>query len=130
MLCTSLNPLGLTTSSDTLGGEELSQVSMLRLTPSIGVRTSKLKRPLTRSEVTFSWIVEQDGYMKLREIKTIGLGVNQHEAGYWIDLVNTKVLLEWNDNREALAISQRCGTKVDTNQGVHLGGSERYASAI
>jgi hypothetical protein len=130
MLCSSLNPLSLTTSSDTLGGEELSQVSMLRLTPSIGVRISKLKRPLTRSEVTFSWIVEHDGYMKLREIKTIGLGVNQHEAGYWIDLVNTKVLLEWNDNREALAISQRCGTKVDTNQGVHLGGSERYASAI
>jgi hypothetical protein len=28
--------------------------------------------------------------MKSREIKTIGLGVNQHEAVYWIDLVNTK----------------------------------------
>jgi hypothetical protein len=46
MLCSSLNPLGLTTSSDTLGGEEMSQVPMLRLTPSIGVRTSKLKRLL------------------------------------------------------------------------------------
>jgi hypothetical protein len=43
MLRSSFNPLGLTTSSDTLGGEELSQVPMLRLTPSIGVRMSKLK---------------------------------------------------------------------------------------
>jgi hypothetical protein len=43
MLSSSLNPLGLTTSSDTLGGEELSQVPMLRLTPSIRVRMSKLK---------------------------------------------------------------------------------------
>jgi hypothetical protein len=87
-------PLGLTTSSDTLGGGELSQVPMLRLTPSIGARTSKLKQSLTRSKVTFSWIVEQDGYTKLREMKMTGLGVNQHEAGYWIDLVNTKALLE------------------------------------
>jgi hypothetical protein len=37
MLHSSLNPLSLTTSSGTLGGEELSQVPMLRLTPSIGV---------------------------------------------------------------------------------------------
>jgi hypothetical protein len=81
MLCSSLNPLDLTTSSDTLGREELSQVPMLRLTPSIGVRTSKLKRPLARSEVTFSWIVEQDGSTKSREIKMAGLGVNQHQAG-------------------------------------------------
>jgi hypothetical protein len=44
--------------------------------------------------VTFSWIVEQDGYTKSREIKRIGLVVIQHQAGYWIDLVNTKALLE------------------------------------
>jgi hypothetical protein len=44
MLHSSLEPLGLTTSSDTLGGEELSQVSMLRLTLSIGTITSKLKQ--------------------------------------------------------------------------------------
>jgi hypothetical protein len=69
MLCSSLNPLGLTTSSDTLGGEELSQVPML-------------KQSLARLEVTFSWIAEQDGYMKSREIKTTRLGVNQHQAGY------------------------------------------------
>jgi hypothetical protein len=25
---------------------------------------------------------------------------------------------------------QQCGSKVDTNQGVHLGRSERYASTI
>jgi hypothetical protein len=47
--------LGLTTSSDTLGGEELSQVPMLRLTSSIGVRTSKLKRSSVQSGMTFSW---------------------------------------------------------------------------
>jgi hypothetical protein len=82
MLRPSLDPPDLTTSSDTLGGEELSQVPMLRLTSSNGARTSKLKQPLTRSEVTFSWIAEHDGYMKLREIKTMGLGVNQHQAGY------------------------------------------------
>jgi hypothetical protein len=28
--------------------------------------------------------------MKSREIKMTGLGVNQHQAGYLIDLVNTK----------------------------------------
>jgi hypothetical protein len=44
MLRTSLNPLGLITSSDTLDGEELSQVPMPRLTPSIGVRTSILEK--------------------------------------------------------------------------------------
>jgi hypothetical protein len=44
MLRSSLDPLRLTTSSDTLGGEELSQVPMLRLTLSIGPRTSKLKQ--------------------------------------------------------------------------------------
>jgi hypothetical protein len=43
MLCSLLNPLDMTTSSDTLDGEELSQVPMLRLTASIEVRTSKLK---------------------------------------------------------------------------------------
>jgi hypothetical protein len=56
MLRSSLDPLGLTTLSDTLGGEELSQVPMLRLTPFIRVRTSTLKQSLARSEVTFSWI--------------------------------------------------------------------------
>jgi hypothetical protein len=61
MLHSSLNFLGLRTSSDTLGGEELPQVPMLRLTPSIGLRTSKLKRLLARSEVTFYWIAEHDG---------------------------------------------------------------------
>jgi hypothetical protein len=55
----------------------------------------------------------------------IVLGVNQHEAGYWIDLVNTKTLLKREGCREALAIPQRCGSKLDTNQGVHLGRSER-----
>jgi hypothetical protein len=116
MLRSSLDPLSLTTSLDTLVGEELSQIPILRLTPSIGVRTSKLKQSSTRSEVTFSWIVEHDGYTKSREIKTTGLGVNQHQAGYWIDLVNTKALLERNGYREALAIPQRCGLKVDVNQ--------------
>jgi hypothetical protein len=122
--------LGLTTWSSTLGGEELSQVQMLRLTLSIGVRTSKLKWSSVRSEATFSWMEEQNGYVKSREIKMTRLGVNQHQAGYWIDLVNTKALLGQNGFREALANPQWCGSKVDTNQGVPLGGSERYASAI
>jgi hypothetical protein len=130
MLHSSLDPLNLTTLSNTLGGEKLSQVLMLRLTPSIGVRTFKLKRPLAQSEVTFSWIAEQDGYTKSREIKTTRLGVNQHQAGHWIDLVNTKALLERNGHRKALANPQRCGSKVGANQGVHLDGSEWYASAI
>jgi hypothetical protein len=130
MLHSSLDPLGLTTSSNTLGGEELSQVPMLRLTPFIGVRTSKLKRPSARSEVTFSWIYWTGWYTKLREIKTTGLGVNQHEAGYWIDLLNTKTLLKRKGYREALVIPQWCGSKLDTHKGVHLGGSEQYASVI
>jgi hypothetical protein len=97
MLRSSLDHLSLTTSSDTLGGGEMSEVPMLRLTPSIGARTSKLKQSLTRSMVTFPWIVEHDGYMKSREIKTTWLRVNQHEAGYWIDLVNTKstIRVKW-----------------------------------
>jgi hypothetical protein len=103
---------------------------MLRLTPSIGVRTSKLKRSSVRSEVTFSWIEEQDGYIKSHEIETTGLGVNQHQAGYWTDLVNTKALLGQNGYRVALANPQRCALKVDTNHRVPLRGSERYASVI
>jgi hypothetical protein len=54
MLCSSLDPLGLATSSDTLGEEELSQVPMLRLTPSIGARTSELKQSSLQLEVTIS----------------------------------------------------------------------------
>jgi hypothetical protein len=46
MLRSSLDPLGLTTSSDTLGGGELSEVPTLRLTPSLGARTSKLNQSL------------------------------------------------------------------------------------
>jgi hypothetical protein len=95
MLRSSLDSLSPTTSSDALGAEELSQVPMLRLTPSIGARTSKLKQSSVRSEVTFSWI-DRIGWIHegTSEIKMTGLGVNQHQAGYWIDLVNTKTLLE------------------------------------
>jgi hypothetical protein len=74
MLRSSLDPLGLTTSSDTLGGGELSQVPMLRQTPAIGARTSKLKQPLARSEVTFSWIAEQMVHEVAYEIIMIWLG--------------------------------------------------------
>jgi hypothetical protein len=42
----------------------------------------------------------------MSEIKMIGLGVNQHQAGYWIGLVNTKAQLEWNGYRKAPAKSQ------------------------
>jgi hypothetical protein len=57
--------LGLTTSSDTLGGEELSQVPILRLTSSIGVRTSKLKRSSVQSRMTFSWKDRTGGIHKI-----------------------------------------------------------------
>jgi hypothetical protein len=95
MLRSSLDSLSPTTSSDALGAEELSQVPMLRLTPSIGARTSKLKQSLVRSKVTFSWI-DRIGWIHegTSEIKMTVLGVNQHQTGYWIDLVNTKALLE------------------------------------
>jgi hypothetical protein len=56
MVHSSPNPLCLTTSSDTLGGEELSQVPLLRLTLSIGVRTSKLKRSSAWWKMIFAWI--------------------------------------------------------------------------
>jgi hypothetical protein len=93
MLCSSLHPLGLTTSSDTLGGEELSQVPMLRLTPSIGVRTSKLKRSSAQSGTTFSWKDRTWWIHKIIcKIMTTWLRSEQHQAGYWINLVNTKAL--------------------------------------
>jgi hypothetical protein len=48
-----------------LGKEkELSQIPMSRTTSPIGVRTSKLNRSSTRSEMIFSWMVEHDGYTK------------------------------------------------------------------
>jgi hypothetical protein len=62
------------------------------------------------------------------EIKMTGLGVNQHQAGYWIDLVSTKALLERNGHREALAKPQRPSSLIDMNQGVYLVESGRYAS--
>jgi hypothetical protein len=103
MLRSSLNPLGLTTSSDTLGGEELSQVPVLRLTPSIRVRTSKLKWSSAQSGMTFSWKDRTGWIHKITcKIKTTWLGSEQHQAGYWINLVNTKALLERNGYRGAL----------------------------
>jgi hypothetical protein len=81
--------------------------------------------------VTFSWMNQARWVHEVAcKIKMIGLGVNQHTAGHQIDLGNTKALLERNGYREALANPQRCGSQIDTNQGVHLGGSERCASAI
>jgi hypothetical protein len=107
MLCSSLNPLGLITSSNTLGGEELSQVPMLRLTPSIGVRTSKLKWSSAQSGMTFSW-KDRTGWIHeiACKIMTTWFGSERHQAGYWIDLVNTKALLERNGYREALVNPQ------------------------
>jgi hypothetical protein len=91
LCCTSLfDLLGSTTRAEAQKGNEPFHIPKLRATPSIGVGTSKLKRSLARLEVTFSWITEQDGYMKSHEIKTTWLAVNQRKAGYWIDLVNAK----------------------------------------
>jgi hypothetical protein len=107
MLHSSLNPLGLTTSSDTLGGEELSQVPMLRLTPSLRVRTSKLKRSSTQSGMTLT-LKDRTGWIHKIACKlmTTWFGSERHHAGYWINLVNTKALLEQNGYREALANPQ------------------------
>jgi hypothetical protein len=121
MLHSSFDPLGLTTSSDTLGKEVLSQVPMLRLTPFLGVRTSILKRSSAQSGMTFSWKDRTGGIHEIAcKIMTTWLGSERHQAGYWIDLVNTKALLERNGYREALVNPQRCGSKVDMNQGVHV----------
>jgi hypothetical protein len=121
MLHSSFDPLGLTTSSDTLGKEVLSQVPMLRLTPSNGVRTSKLKKSLAWWKMMFSWIDWTGWLYEIAcKIMTTWLGSERHQAGYWIDLVNTKALLERNGYREALVNPQRCGSKVDMNQAVHV----------
>jgi hypothetical protein len=61
---------------------------------------------------------------------TTWLESRRHRAGYWIDLVNANVLLERNGYSKAPANPQRCGSNLGVNQGVHLGGSEREASAI
>jgi hypothetical protein len=46
--------------------KEPSQIPMSRTTSPIEVRTSKLNQSSARSEMTLSWITEQDGYMKAR----------------------------------------------------------------
>jgi hypothetical protein len=81
-------------------------------------------------EVTSSWIDRIGRVHKVaHEIITTWLKSERRQAGYWIDLVNAKALLERNGYRKALVNPHRCGSNLDVNQGVHLGGSERYASA-
>jgi hypothetical protein len=59
-----------------------------------------------------------------------GLGVNQHPVGYWVDMVNTKALLERNGCKKAPVKTQRSSSMIDANQGAHMVGGERYASTI
>jgi hypothetical protein len=81
--------------------------------------------------VTSSWTDLTGRVHKVtREIIMTLLKSERRQAGYWIDLVNAKALLERNGYRKALSNPHRCGSNLDVNQGVHLGGSEREASAI
>jgi hypothetical protein len=72
-------------------GKELSQISMPRTTSPIGVRTSKLNRSSAWSEMTLSWITEQDGYMKT--------WVRSWWHGSKVDRYHVRYLLEINDTR-------------------------------
>jgi hypothetical protein len=50
-----------------LGKEKkLSQIPTSMTTSPIGVRTCKMNQSSARSEMTLSWIIEQDGYLKAR----------------------------------------------------------------
>jgi hypothetical protein len=40
-----------------------------------------------------------------------GLEVNGHHVGYWVGFADTRVLLESNGGREALANPQRYGSR-------------------
>jgi hypothetical protein len=72
----------------------LSQIPMPRATSPIRARTSKLNQSSARSEMTFSWITEQDGYMKARVRSwRHGSNVDRHHVGYLLDIIDTRALL-------------------------------------
>jgi hypothetical protein len=103
--------------------KEHSQVPKSRTTPSIGVRTSKLNQTLAQSKMIFSWMVGLDGYTKSRaRSKWHGSKVDR-VWNQWYMSTNTA-------NGWALVGPSWYGSKRDADQGVHLIGSERYASII
>jgi hypothetical protein len=59
-----------------------------------GVRTSKLNRSSARSKMTFSWITEQDRYMKAWVRSWWhGLNVERHHVGYLLEISDTRAIL-------------------------------------
>jgi hypothetical protein len=120
-----LDPLGPATRADAQNVKELSHIPMLRAT------ILHLGKNFQMESII--GVIEDDILLDNRsrwihevtcEIKMTCLEVNQRQAGYWIDLVNTKALLEWNGYRKALVNPQRCCSMIDVSQGVHLVGSE------
>jgi hypothetical protein len=93
--------------------------------------TSRSKQALAWAEMTFFWI-DRTGWVHevTFEIITTWLGGEQHQAGCWIDLAQTRALLEPNGCRKALAKPQPYGSMIDVNQGIHLAGSEWYVGTI
>jgi hypothetical protein len=79
--------------SDTQNGKEHSQVPKSRTTSFIEVRISKVNQTSARLKMTFSWIIEQDKYMKARVRSWWhGSEVDWHHVGYllkrgptWLD---------------------------------------------
>jgi hypothetical protein len=73
--------------------------------------------------MTFSWI-DQMGWLHdvTCEIIATWIGSERHQAGYWIDLANTRAPLEQNGCKKANVNPQRYGSMVDANQGVHFSG--------
>jgi hypothetical protein len=87
--------------------------------------TSRPKWSLTRVEMAFSW-VDRMGWVHevVCEIIVTRPGSERHQAGYCIDLANTRAPLEWNYCKKALVNPQQYASMVDMNQGVHLVRSE------
>jgi hypothetical protein len=128
MLRSSLDPLSLTTSSDTLGGEKSSQVPLPWLTLSIGVRTFKLKQSSAQWKMIF-YRIDWTGW--LNEVTW------DQNNWAWSESTPSRVLDRLGQYKKHYSSGIVIGKhlrnhklKVDTNQGVHLGGSERYASTL
>jgi hypothetical protein len=81
----------------------LSQIPTSRTISSIGVRTSKLNWSSAWSEMTFSWITDQDRYMKARVRPWWhGLKVDWHHVGYLLKISDTWALTGKNGYKKAL----------------------------
>jgi hypothetical protein len=79
---------------DTHNGKEHSQVPKSRTTSSIEVRTSKLNRTSAWLKMTFSWITEQDRYIKARVRSWLhGSEVDRHHVRYMLEISDTRALV-------------------------------------